>query len=110
MVAKDEACAGPSLAIGCVSCGLHGIKGGMSHSQEEMKAARQTGTRPLHPGRNRLQMHFIPFQKFVTFTRHCLNDPKFGRVSDQSEQHLRDASHLLWRVLLNENPREISSE
>ncbi|CDZ23750.1 Pyruvate-flavodoxin oxidoreductase [[Clostridium] cellulosi] len=40
---EAEAYKGPSLIIGYAPCELHGIKGGMNHCQDEMKAAVKAG-------------------------------------------------------------------
>ena len=42
-IAEAEAYNGPSLIIGYAPCELHGIKGGMNHCQDEMKAAVAAG-------------------------------------------------------------------
>ncbi|MBU5333796.1 pyruvate:ferredoxin (flavodoxin) oxidoreductase [Anaerocolumna aminovalerica] len=43
VIAEAEAYNGPSLIIGYAPCELHGIKGGMNHCQDEMKAAVKAG-------------------------------------------------------------------
>ena len=43
VLAEAEAYDGPSLVIGYAPCELHGIKGGMMHCQDEMKAAVKAG-------------------------------------------------------------------
>lgn len=43
VIAEAEAYNGPSLIIGYAPCELHGIKGGMNHCQNEMKAAVKAG-------------------------------------------------------------------
>lgn len=43
VIAEAEAYNGPSLIIGYAPCELHGIKGGMNHCQNEMKAAVKSG-------------------------------------------------------------------
>ncbi|WP_010234930.1 pyruvate:ferredoxin (flavodoxin) oxidoreductase [Clostridium arbusti] len=42
-IAEAEAYNGPSLIIGYAPCELHGVKGGMNHCQDEMKAAVKSG-------------------------------------------------------------------
>ena len=42
-IAEAEAYPGPSLIIGYAPCELHGVKGGMNHCQDEMKAAVKAG-------------------------------------------------------------------
>ena len=42
-IAEAEAYNGPSLIIGYAPCELHGVKGGMNHCQDEMKAAVKAG-------------------------------------------------------------------
>ena len=42
-IAEAEAYHGPSLIIGYAPCELHGVKGGMNHCQDEMKAAVKAG-------------------------------------------------------------------
>ena len=42
-IAEAEAYNGPSLIIGYAPCELHGVKGGMNHCQDEMKAAVAAG-------------------------------------------------------------------
>jgi pyruvate-ferredoxin/flavodoxin oxidoreductase len=42
-IAEAEAYNGPSLIIGYAPCELHGVKGGMNHCQDEMKAAVNAG-------------------------------------------------------------------
>ena len=43
VLAEAEAYNGPSLIIGYAPCELHGVKGGMNHCQDEMKAAVAAG-------------------------------------------------------------------
>ncbi len=43
VIAEAEAYNGPSLIIGYAPCELHGVKGGMNHCQDEMKAAVKSG-------------------------------------------------------------------
>ncbi|SCP99106.1 pyruvate:ferredoxin (flavodoxin) oxidoreductase [Anaerobium acetethylicum] len=43
VIAEAEAYPGPSLIIGYAPCELHGVKGGMNHCQDEMKAAVKAG-------------------------------------------------------------------
>ncbi len=43
VLAEAEAYNGPSLIIGYAPCELHGVKGGMNHCQDEMKAAVKSG-------------------------------------------------------------------
>lgn len=43
VIAEAEAYDGPSLIIGYAPCELHGVKGGMNHCQDEMKAAVKAG-------------------------------------------------------------------
>jgi pyruvate-ferredoxin/flavodoxin oxidoreductase len=43
VIAEAEAYNGPSLIIGYAPCELHGVKGGMNHCQDEMKAAVAAG-------------------------------------------------------------------
>ncbi|HWT26783.1 MAG TPA: pyruvate:ferredoxin (flavodoxin) oxidoreductase, partial [Mobilitalea sp.] len=43
VIAEAEAYDGPSLIIGYAPCELHGMKGGMNHCQDEMKAAVKAG-------------------------------------------------------------------
>ncbi|WP_167958446.1 pyruvate:ferredoxin (flavodoxin) oxidoreductase [Anaerosporobacter faecicola] len=43
VLAEAEAYNGPSLIIGYAPCELHGVKGGMNHCQDEMKAAVKAG-------------------------------------------------------------------
>ena len=43
VLAEAEAYNGPSLIIGYAPCELHGVKGGMNHCQDEMKAAVNAG-------------------------------------------------------------------
>ena len=43
VLAEAEAYDGPSLIIGYAPCELHGVKGGMNHCQDEMKAAVTAG-------------------------------------------------------------------
>ena len=43
VLAEAEAYNGPSLIIGYAPCELHGVKGGMNHCQDEMKAAVTAG-------------------------------------------------------------------
>ncbi len=43
VIAEAEAYNGPSLIIGYAPCELHGVKGGMNHCQDEMKAAVKAG-------------------------------------------------------------------
>ena len=43
VIAEAEAYNGPSLIIGYAPCEIHGIKGGMNHCQDEMKAAVKSG-------------------------------------------------------------------
>lgn len=43
VIAEAEAYNGPSLIIGYAPCELHGMKGGMNHCQDEMKAAVKAG-------------------------------------------------------------------
>ena len=43
VIAEAEAYPGPSLIIGYSPCELHGVKGGMNHCQDEMKAAVKSG-------------------------------------------------------------------
>ncbi|PYG87805.1 pyruvate-ferredoxin/flavodoxin oxidoreductase [Ruminiclostridium sufflavum DSM 19573] len=43
VIAEAEAYPGPSLIIGYAPCELHGVKGGMNHCQDEMKAAVKSG-------------------------------------------------------------------
>ncbi|HZW49586.1 MAG TPA: 4Fe-4S dicluster domain-containing protein, partial [Bacillota bacterium] len=43
VIAEAEAYNGPSLIIAYAPCELHGIKGGMNHCQDEMKAAVKSG-------------------------------------------------------------------
>lgn len=43
VMAEAEAYNGPSLIIGYAPCELHGVKGGMNHCQDEMKAAVEAG-------------------------------------------------------------------
>jgi len=42
-IQEAEAYNGPSLIIGYAPCELHGVKGGMNHCQDEMKAAVKAG-------------------------------------------------------------------
>ncbi|SJZ99394.1 pyruvate-ferredoxin/flavodoxin oxidoreductase [Treponema berlinense] len=42
-IKEAEAYNGPSLIIGYAPCELHGVKGGMNHCQDEMKAAVKAG-------------------------------------------------------------------
>jgi pyruvate-ferredoxin/flavodoxin oxidoreductase len=42
-IQEAEAYNGPSLIIGYAPCELHGVKGGMNHCQDEMKAAVKSG-------------------------------------------------------------------
>ncbi|MBR6200771.1 MAG: pyruvate:ferredoxin (flavodoxin) oxidoreductase [Spirochaetales bacterium] len=42
-ITEAEAYNGPSLIIGYAPCELHGVKGGMNHCQDEMKAAVKAG-------------------------------------------------------------------
>ena len=42
-IKEAEAYNGPSLIIGYAPCELHGVKGGMNHCQDEMKAAVEAG-------------------------------------------------------------------
>lgn len=42
-ISEAEAYNGPSLIIGYAPCELHGVKGGMNHCQDEMKAAVKAG-------------------------------------------------------------------
>ncbi|MBQ0051165.1 MAG: 2-oxoacid:acceptor oxidoreductase family protein, partial [Treponema sp.] len=42
-IKEAEAYNGPSLIIGYAPCELHGVKGGMTHCQDEMKAAVKAG-------------------------------------------------------------------
>lgn len=42
-ISEAEAYNGPSLIIGYAPCELHGVKGGMNHCQDEMKAAVKSG-------------------------------------------------------------------
>ncbi len=42
-IREAEAYKGPSLIIGYAPCELHGVKGGMNHCQDEMKAAVKAG-------------------------------------------------------------------
>ncbi len=43
VLTEAEAYNGPSLIIGYAPCELHGVKGGMNHCQDEMKAAVKAG-------------------------------------------------------------------
>ena len=43
VIQEAEAYNGPSLIIGYAPCELHGVKGGMNHCQDEMKAAVAAG-------------------------------------------------------------------
>ena len=43
VIQEAEAYNGPSLIIGYAPCELHGVKGGMNHCQDEMKAAVKAG-------------------------------------------------------------------
>ena len=43
VIKEAEAYDGPSLIIGYAPCELHGLKGGMNHCQDEMKAAVASG-------------------------------------------------------------------
>lgn len=43
VIAEAEAYNGPSLIICYAPCELHGVKGGMNHCQDEMKAAVKAG-------------------------------------------------------------------
>ncbi|MDP4145974.1 MAG: 4Fe-4S binding protein, partial [Bacillota bacterium] len=43
VINEAEAYNGPSLIIGYAPCELHGVKGGMNHCQDEMKAAVKSG-------------------------------------------------------------------
>ena len=43
VIAEAEAYNGPSLIIAYAPCELHGVKGGMNHCQDEMKAAVKAG-------------------------------------------------------------------
>ncbi|HAH62364.1 MAG TPA: pyruvate:ferredoxin (flavodoxin) oxidoreductase [Treponema sp.] len=43
VIQEAEAYNGPSLIIGYAPCELHGVKGGMNHCQDEMKAAVKSG-------------------------------------------------------------------
>ncbi|MDF2859346.1 MAG: nifJ2, partial [Neobacillus sp.] len=43
VISEAEAYNGPSLIIGYAPCELHGVKGGMNHCQDEMKAAVKSG-------------------------------------------------------------------
>ena len=64
VIAEAEAYPGPSLIIGYAPCELHGVKGGMTNCQNEMKKAveagywnlftfnpanKAQGKKPLHP-------------------------------------------------------------
>ena len=42
-IQEAESYNGPSLIIGYAPCELHGVKGGMNHCQDEMKAAVKAG-------------------------------------------------------------------
>jgi hypothetical protein len=49
-IAEAEAYPGPSLIIGYAPCELHGVKGGMTNCQNEMKKAVEAGYWNLQPG------------------------------------------------------------
>ena len=52
-IAEAEAYPGPSIIIGYAPCELHGVKGGMTNCQNEMKKAVESATGTCSPSTRR---------------------------------------------------------
>ena len=116
VIAEAEAYPGPSLIIAYAPCELHGVKGGMSHCQDEMKTAVKSGYWNLFSfnptlkleGKNPFTLVSKPgdgtYKDFLkNETRYSrlsiLNPERAERLFDESEKAAADRYEHLLRLV-----------